>query len=389
MDKAGKTKNSTEPAESENWVSASQHLSLIEKNKRLQNTLSQLIDSANKNQQTQDKFYQLELFFLESQTFESLMNRVLFDLKHKLSLSQVELVIIDPDKEIRRLLDEIYGELDYQDLRYVDDESEVASIYQSKVETRLTHSDEFIQRLFAGQPSLSKSAAVLPLWRGTKLIGSLHMGSPDPSRFHHQLATNFLQHMSSIISVCIENSISQERFVHLSLVDMLTRAKNRRFFFQALAKEIARATRANFPVSCLFIDIDYFKKINDLHGHSIGDRALRAVADAINNLLRKSDTLARFGGEEFTVLLPNSDATQANEIAERIRQTVARLQVIGSDKQPLKITISLGVSSWQPDPQKAANAEDIQNHLINAADKAVYEAKEAGRNCVKVSQSRL
>lgn len=368
--------------------------SLLDKNKRLQNTLNELIESANKNQQTQEKFYQLELFFLESQTYEALMNRVLFDLKQKLNLSQVELIIIDPDSAIRRLVEEIYGELEYKELRYVDEESDVSLIYNGKIETRLTHSEEFINRLFLDQDKSSESAAVLPLWRGKKLIGSLHMGSPDPNRFHHQLATNFLQHMSSIVSVCIENSINQERFVHLSLVDMLTRAKNRRFFFQALAKEIARATRANFPVSCLFIDIDYFKKINDVHGHSIGDRALRAVADSINSLLRKSDTFARFGGEEFTVLLPNSDAKQAIEIAERIRQTVSNVQVLGADKKPMKITISLGVSSWQMNNQNNtlptnANAEDIQNYLINSADKAVYQAKEEGRNCVRIFKEKF
>ena len=197
----------------------------------------------------------------------------------------------------------------------------------------------------------------------------------------------FLLHLGTMISVCIESSINQERYKHLSLVDLLTRAKNRRFFFQALATEIARSKRSRKPLSCLFIDIDHFKAVNDLHGHLTGDRALRCVSDTIGPLLRPSDVLARFGGEEFTVMLPDCDLSHAEEIAERIRDRISHVDIANDQNQNFQLTVSIGVSYWQEDQQAFADSEAIQNHLISQADKGVYRAKEDGRNCVRVIES--
>ena len=371
--------NETEASKDKNTGASS----LQSENTQLKQTLSELLSSASKNQQTQEKFYELELYFLESRTYESLIKRILEDLRVKLRLTQVELVLIDPENEIRHLVEEIYGELDYVNLKYVDDFLSVKPYYQGAIRLELTQQAERIEKLFVNQPKLCKSMAQLPLTRGNQIIGSLHLGSRDVNRFHKGLATNFLQHLSSIISVCIENSINQEKYIHLSLVDMLTRAKNRRYFFQSLAKEIARASRSFAPISCLFIDIDHFKKINDIHGHLVGDRALRIVSEAIIPQLRKSDTLARFGGEEFTVLLPDCDEAHAHEIAERIRHKISAIKVENTLHETFQLTISIGISNWEPSEQQFDNADAIQNYLINTADEGVYLAKKEGRNCVR------
>lgn len=352
-------------------------------NAQLKEILKDLLSSAEHNQQTQERFYELELYFLESESYDSLLKRVLNELKLKLRLAQVELILVDPEHEIRHLINEIYGELDYPNLHYVDNQAQIKQAYQGAVCLNLTQHKDCIKNLFEGGQAVSKSVAQIPLTRANKIIGSLHLGSRDLHRFHAGLATNFLQHMGSIISVCIENSINQERYIHLSLVDMLTRAKNRRYFFQSLAREISRASRSLKPICCLFIDLDHFKHINDRHGHLIGDRALRQTAKAILPLLRKSDTLARFGGEEFTVLLPDCDSVQAVEIAQRIRKQVASLEIVNADDETFQITISIGVSHWDPQIDNTTSAEEIQNYLINTADKGVYEAKQSGRNCVK------
>lgn len=366
---------------------ASDSPSIVYENAQLKETLKELLDSATHNQQTQERFYELELYFLESESYDCLLKRILNDLKLKLRLAQVELVLLDPDHETRQLISEIYGELDYANLQYVDKLTAIKNYYQNHICLNLTQQQEQIKNLFKGAQTISKSVAQIPLTRANKIIGSLHLGSRDLNRFHSGLATNFLQHMGSIISVCIENSINQERYIHLSLVDMLTRAKNRRYFFQALAREIARASRSLKPLSCLFIDLDHFKRINDVHGHLIGDRALRQVSKSILPLLRKSDILARFGGEEFTVLLPDCDSIQAVEIAQRIRKQVAALQITNADADAFQITISIGVSHWNPQTQKYADAEAVQNYLINTADQGVYQAKQNGRNRVKYLDS--
>ncbi|WP_444997684.1 DUF484 family protein [Aliikangiella sp. IMCC44359] len=360
--------------------------SILAENNYLKDTLKQLINSANKNQNTQEKFYELELYFLESQSYACLLERVLNDLKSKLQLTQVELILVDHENEIQRLVDAIYNDLYFPNLKYVEHPIQIQSFYTDTIQLNLSQNQSVIRKLFSHTGNQCQSVAQIPLYRSKKIIGSLHLGSNDFERFHPDLATNFLQHLGSIISVCIENSINQERYIHLSLVDMLTRAKNRRYFFQSLAKEIARASRSLMPISCLFIDIDHFKNINDNKGHLVGDKALRAVVKSITPLLRQSDVLARFGGEEFTILLPECDAAQAMEIAERIRQKVEQLKIEETTHQYFHITISLGVSTWEPKEQQLENADAVQNYLINMADKAVYEAKEAGRNCIKLAR---
>ncbi len=356
---------------------------ISDENLRLKTTLKELIQSANNNQQTQEKFYELELYFLESRSYESLLSRILIDLKHKLKLSQVELYLVDPAQEIQQLIEEIYGELKFPNLYYVENIIPIRTLYAGSIRLQLTQDQAILNNLYPDSNHQSKSVALIPLVRGNQVFGSLHLGSRDINRFTPDLATNFLHHLGSIISVCIENSINQERYKHLSLVDILTRAKNRRYFFQILAKEIARAARSDKPLSCLFIDIDHFKTINDTHGHLIGDIALRQVSKSIAPMLRQSDVLARFGGEEFTVLLPDCGLAQAQEIAERIRENVALLSIRDEKKQPFQLTISIGVSFWQASQHELASADAIQNYLIHQADKGVYQAKEDGRNCVR------
>ncbi|WP_168204270.1 DUF484 family protein [Aliikangiella coralliicola] len=357
-------------------------MSIEEENRCLKNTLKQLIESANHNQQTQERFYALELYFLESRSYQTLIERILVDLKCKLKLAQVELFLIDRDGETQLLISEIYGKLDYDNLFYIENVQPLKLIYNDSIALTLSQKQSLINSLFEKKASISQSVALIPLYRGQQIIGSLHLGSSDHSRFHPDLASNFLQHLGSIISVCIENSLNQERYKHLSLVDLLTRAKNRRYFFQALAKEIARSSRSQSPISCLFLDIDHFKRINDSRGHLVGDRALREIAKHIQPLLRQSDILARFGGEEFTVLLPNTALEQALEIAERIRKKVADIEILDDSGKIFRVTTSIGASSWKPDKQMPSNPASIQNYLINQADKAVYQAKQTGRNQV-------
>ena len=354
-------------------------------NRKLQTTLNSLLSSAQQNQATQERFFELELYFLQSASYEDLLGRILIDMKKRLNLSQVELLLLDSGQDIRQLILEIYGQLEFSNLIYIDSMLPITSSYGDEVKLTLTADAKIITPLFQSTNGHSESVAMLPLTRGKKIVGSLHLGSNDPDRFKAGLATNFLEHLGLIISVCIENSINQERYKHLSLVDLLTRVKNRRYFFQALAREIARASRSQRSLACLFIDIDHFKSINDTRGHLTGDRALCQVAKAIQPQLRQSDLLARFGGEEFTVLLPDCALAQAAEIAERIRCCVAALELKDEQNQTFQLTISIGVSHWSLSRSELREPASVQQYLLNQADKGVYQAKSTGRNCVQIA----
>jgi diguanylate cyclase (GGDEF)-like protein len=161
-----------------------------------------------------------------------------------------------------------------------------------------------------------------------------------------------------------------------ALRDALTQAYNRRFLAEVLPKLAHQSERARTPLSALMIDVDRFKKLNDRHGHAAGDRVLAAVAQRLAEQIRMSDTLVRYGGEEFLVLLPNTALPGALAIAERVREAVAAARTaVPRTEQPLAVTVSVGVAAL---PDHGAGGED----LVLAADQALFRAKAAGRNRV-------
>jgi diguanylate cyclase (GGDEF)-like protein len=165
---------------------------------------------------------------------------------------------------------------------------------------------------------------------------------------------------------------------HAAAVDPLTSLFNRRYFETRIDEEIQRARRYGLDLALLVIDADDFKGLNDLFGHLIGDRVLRAMSDTLRRSVRAFDVCTRFGGEEFAILMPGSSATSALQSAERIRQRIEHYRfdplLIPSEMHP---TISVGVAVLTDE----SSAQD----LIARADRALYAAKAAGKNCVRLA----
>ena len=155
--------------------------------------------------------------------------------------------------------------------------------------------------------------------------------------------------------------------------DPLTGAWNRRYLDVQLHAELSAARRRGLDLSILALDLDLFKQVNDLHGHAIGDQALRAVSEAVLAACGEAATVARVGGEEFAVLLPGHDLPQATALAERIRAAVAAIQ-IPTERGPVRVTVSLGVASLAP--------EMSAQGLYTLADARLYQAKAEGRDRV-------
>ncbi|MEC4990710.1 MAG: GGDEF domain-containing protein, partial [Oscillatoria sp. PMC 1068.18] len=164
----------------------------------------------------------------------------------------------------------------------------------------------------------------------------------------------------------------------LAITDPLTGIFNRRHFLKIAAQELNRYNRYNCYFSFLMIDIDYFKRINDTYGHFIGDEVLRTMSKAVLKSLRKVDSFARFGGEEFAILLPETNLETAKDVAERIRQNISQL-VIPTAEQLVQITVSIGVTTCKL-------KEESLEILLQRADQALYEAKNLGRDRVVIHQ---
>ncbi len=168
---------------------------------------------------------------------------------------------------------------------------------------------------------------------------------------------------------------SQAELKELATHDGLTGLYNHRTFHALLEDELARAKRFNRPVSLLMIDIDHFKRVNDTHGHLAGDAILKQLSDLLLRQARAIDRVCRYGGEEITAILPETENAAALNIAERLRATVEREQLDIGDGRIVSVTVSIGLASW---PAQAGDAET----LVAAADTAMYAAKQAGRNRV-------
>jgi diguanylate cyclase (GGDEF)-like protein len=217
--------------------------------------------------------------------------------------------------------------------------------------------------------------AAVPLNHRGRLIGLLLVRSVDLSRSWADNELLLLHTVADQVTVAINQANLFAQLQQQALTDGLTECHNRRAFDMQLERDLQLAIRLTTPLSLVMLDVDNFKLINDTAGHAVGDRALRMLADTMRAGLRAVDTPARFGGDEFAIILPQADLAGATIVAERLRIKVEQLAVAGTDS----MTASFGLASF---PLHASSSET----LVAAADRALYRAKESGRNCVCVPE---
>lgn len=181
------------------------------------------------------------------------------------------------------------------------------------------------------------------------------------------------------VGIAMENAELYQKMHELANTDSLTGLYNRLYFQNRLLTEIKSADAEGYELSLAIFDIDHFKKFNDTFGHLFGDKVLKSIAELVRKCLRSTDILARFGGEEFVILLPRTALHEAYEKMEALRTKIAQLQV-KDDLISASVTVSFGVSSYK-------GCARNESELIRTADDALYEAKEAGRNCVRIARA--
>lgn len=212
-------------------------------------------------------------------------------------------------------------------------------------------------------------------------IGLLAVGAREKGVFTH-IEIDMLQWITDRITLVLDNIYLYKQTLTLAHTDPLTELYNMRRFVEILEQETKRAHRYNIPLSLLIVDLDHFKKFNDLHGHLAGDDLLKELAILFNDHARESDTVARYGGEEFIFLLPETNITQAKEVAERLRATIENHEFfLSAEIGPTKITISIGATA-------ITSPENTPKDLIKTADDALYKAK-IWRNKVFSSEDPL
>jgi diguanylate cyclase (GGDEF)-like protein len=198
-----------------------------------------------------------------------------------------------------------------------------------------------------------------------------------------QLTSAVGQALSTMLdgpALALDNALRLKRSEALSVTDDLTQLYNSRYLNQVLRREAKRASRSGRPLSLLFLDLDGFKGINDAHGHQAGSRALVEAAAVIRRCARETDVVARFGGDEFAIILPDTGSEGAAAVGDRVRERIGAHSFLAGKGLNLRLTASVGVATL---PDVAASAEE----LVRAADMAMYQVKDSGKNGVRIAQA--
>jgi diguanylate cyclase (GGDEF)-like protein len=221
-----------------------------------------------------------------------------------------------------------------------------------------------------------------PLVCRKRTVGALVGIDPQSSTAPPALGEDVAEAWRTLLepaAIALDNALALQKAEALSVTDDLTRLYNPRYLNQVLRREAKRASRSGRPLSLLFIDMDGFKNVNTLHGHLAGSRALAEAAAIIRGSARETDVAARFGGDEFSVILPDTGRDGAVAVAERIRERLRSFRFLAGDGLSVHLTASIGVATL---PDVAGSAEE----LLRAADRAMYRVKDGGKDGIHIAQ---
>ena len=204
---------------------------------------------------------------------------------------------------------------------------------------------------------------------GTRTAGLLLFFRCEP---FDRSERDLIEIFASTLAIILAHMSAQVRILNLAEMDDLTGIWNKRSFRRQLPQEIERARIYGLPLSLLMFDVDDFKEVNDNYGHTVGDVVLSELCGAVRDTLRPPDLFARFGGDEFAVILPHTDFAGACSVADRVLATVRSLEIIGQNNEVIRVSVSMGVAVFEPDDDVAT--------LIRRADERLYVSKRHGKN---------
>jgi diguanylate cyclase (GGDEF)-like protein len=241
-----------------------------------------------------------------------------------------------------------------------------------------------------GLPLVEHGVVGVPVVLGESICGVLQLRGRRNSDSYSPRDLELLRIFAAYISSSIQNALDAIRARELARHDDLTGLYNDRFLHRRLSDELQRAERDGTHVALLFLDLDDFKRVNDTWGHLAGSRSLREMADLLSRKLPPGAITARYGGDEFVIILPGADTDTAHEVAEAVRVAVEEMAHLNDAKdlgidQAVRLTCSIGVANYHQHVGPFGPLERRQNALLRLADTAMYAAKAAGKNRVVVS----
>jgi diguanylate cyclase (GGDEF)-like protein len=323
-----------------------------------------------------------EAVYQENERAYRNLRRIRYELMSRRSVSDLvrtlvaELEKMNIDHVSLDLADDL---LDYRNealgMAEPDVDAHLALISRDEIEAAFSSGDlysVYIGPARAARPGVFQTAVTsciaCPLVFQDRLIGGLYLGSHDPNRFTPDMATDLIEDLAATAALCLDNVITHEINQSLAATDPLTGVYNRRYFFGCAARQFDMARRHGDHLSCLYLDLDGFKPINDRYGHEAGDMVLKRLTGFITGRTRKTDVFARMGGDEFALLLPRVDIDQARSLAAELTAGLAAIDLAEDGLPGVAIAASIGAASLEPEDR---GLED----LTGRADQAMYRAK--------------
>ncbi|MCP3922181.1 MAG: sensor domain-containing diguanylate cyclase [Desulfobacterales bacterium] len=335
--------------------------------------LDNILELIKFNEKTALKFNKVETKILSILNFKDFFEVLLTDIIISFQIPFVWLTVIE-ETDFSEMLDNIESKLVKNHLKLIKKDDFYQYIKDKTkpllINDGLKKYSKFIQKDIL-KPV--KSIAIAPISIDGKLIGSLNQGDISVSRFQPGIDTSLLEQLTLKVSLCLSNVTAHEKLKFLAYHDPLTGLLNRRIMETALKREFERTKRYNSPLSVIFSDLDNFKIINDKYGHDIGDKILIFIADSLKGNSRSTEIVSRFAGDEFVIILPETDLKAAKYYVQRAEDFFKTTPLkIGNEK--LFISLSFGIASTDSDEASDALA------LLKIADEDLYVVKKEKKN---------
>jgi len=309
--------------------------------------------------------------FLDAETKK---NFIRDELARFLDVKLFTIFIIDEEKREFKLFVTNHPNLPPKLVIPIDKESVMCDVLRNK---NILYYNNFMKTNYkkSGRKKYkTNTVGVVPLISGERIIGVLNVNDPGLANINGMEFEGRIERLSKHLAVSIHNTILYEKVKDLSKRDSMTGLYNFRHFIETLKIEVEEALKYKEPLSCIMLDIDNFKKINDTYGHQIGDFTLKELARSVTMSVRSSDIPARYGGDEFIIVLPKTDKRYALRLSQRLMKIFSENEIkIPETKKVVKVTLSIGISSLPDDTTD-------MNDLITKSDKALYQAKKEGKN---------
>jgi len=329
-----------------------------------------ILERLKKNEITARKFHEIEISILTILNFQDFIEKLLFEISSKFSVPYTWLSIIE-ESSISKYLHNIKNSKLLRKSTSFVSRDEFSRITRNRLRPLLANNnlDNFNRLIPESTDYHIQSIAIAPITLDGEIVGSFNQADKDIYRFEPGIDTSSLEQLALKVSLCLSNVTAHEQLKFLAFHDPLTGLLNRGVMERVLDREFQRSKRYHIDLTVLFLDLDDFKSINDTFGHDNGDSALCHTANCLNRLKRDSDIVARFAGDEFVVILPSTNKSQAENYIKRVKQELDS-DPLSADSTLFHVKLSYGISSVF---EKGMDSSAI---LLKAADKRLFKAKQ-------------